>query len=151
MDNQRTLKGSKCSKSVLYFSIIGLEVKSIQDMYKAASSLWLYWCFIHAKNSKVTVLWLCIVIRPHKGKGAFRFPARKLKSKGLKGRNEHSSLHIKDLIWVLEQEGFFLTMELRVCCAKASLAGIKVSPLSDPVLLPLLAFTWCTEFGLYST
>lgn len=64
-------------------------------MHNAASSLWLYWCFIHAKNSKGNVLWLCIVIRPHKGKGAFGFPPPKLNSKGLKG-----SLHIKNLICV---------------------------------------------------
>lgn len=69
-------------------------------MYNAASSLWLYWCFIHAKNSKANALWLCIVIRPHKGNGAFGFPARKLKTKGLKGRNEQRSLYIKNVICI---------------------------------------------------
>lgn len=107
IDNQMTLKGSKCSKSVLYFSTVGLEVRFIQDMDNSASFLWLHWCFIHAKTSDANVLWLCIVIRPHKGKAAFGFPARTLKSKGLKGKNKHSSLHRKKLICILEQESFF--------------------------------------------
>lgn len=39
MGNQNTLKCSKCCKSVLYFSMVKLEVKSTQDMYSAISSL----------------------------------------------------------------------------------------------------------------
>lgn len=83
--------------------------------------LGLYTC----QSSKVNVLWLCIVIRPHKGKGAFGFPARKLKR--LKGRNKHNSLHIKNSLCILEH----------FSCIKSSLLRVKVSPLSFGLHLTL--------------
>lgn len=72
MDNQRTIKVSK-DRSVFQYSWTRSKVPLCG----------VDWCFIRylPKKRNLNVPWLCIVIRPHKEKGPFGFPARTVKSK----------------------------------------------------------------------